>query len=268
MRSCRAVYLALAFVLSTLALVGSVGATSSNTDVTDLWWDPAESGWGMQLVNTGTLVFATIYVYGQDGKPTWLTGSLYRTGASPVKFEGDLVVTTGPYFGGAFNSANVTRRVAGRITFVLTGVNTGQLAYSVDGALVSKSVQRQPLMLDDYNGIYVVVTVATYTGCFNPQRNGTFGSAALLEVTQGGASMSVLWGYVDGTVCEHTGSYSQFGHMGRFDATYNCSTGESGTAVYSEMSNRVAIFNARLQGQSPGTGCHVSMLMTALTPEE
>jgi hypothetical protein len=267
MQSNHAVHFALAIALCALATIGGVGATSSNTDVTDLWWDPSQSGWGMQLVNTGTLVFATVYVYGQDGKPTWLTGSLYRTGASPPTFAGDLMVTTGPYFGGSFNPANVTRRLAGRMTFVLTGVSTGQLAYSVDGVLVDKSVQRQPLTLDDYSGFYVVSIIGTRTGCYDPQGNGLYGTAALVEVTHEGQSMHVLWGESDGTVCEQTGSYSQLGRMGRFDATYTCSSGDSGTAAYSEMNNRVAVFNARLQRYSARTGCRASTLITALSPE-
>ena len=66
----------LAFVLAAFSLVGNAGATSANTDLSDIWWNPAESGWGMQMVNTGTSVFATVYVYDQNRSPTWLTGEL------------------------------------------------------------------------------------------------------------------------------------------------------------------------------------------------
>jgi len=83
-----------------------------------------------------------------------------------------------------------------------------------------------------------------------------------------GQSMPALWGYVDGTVCTHTGKYSQLGRMGRFDATCTYTSGEAGTATYADMNNRVAVFDARLQMQSPRTGCRGSIPMTAPRPEE
>ncbi len=36
--------------------------TAVTTDVSDLWWNPSESGWGMQLVQEGNFVFATVFV--------------------------------------------------------------------------------------------------------------------------------------------------------------------------------------------------------------
>jgi hypothetical protein len=46
-------------------------ATSYSTDVSDLWWVPTESGWGMQLVQEGSTVYATLFVYGPTDQPTW-----------------------------------------------------------------------------------------------------------------------------------------------------------------------------------------------------
>ena len=45
-------------------------ATSFTTDQSDLWYIPAESGWGMQLVQRDGVIFATLYVYDINNKPT------------------------------------------------------------------------------------------------------------------------------------------------------------------------------------------------------
>jgi hypothetical protein len=44
---------------------------SSPADYSDLWWNSQESGWGMNIVQQGSIVFVTLFVYGPDGKPTW-----------------------------------------------------------------------------------------------------------------------------------------------------------------------------------------------------
>ena len=99
------------------------------------------------------------------------TGQLTRTGAAQITFAGPLYVTTGPYFGGPFNPGAVGARQVGTMTFVLTTVTSGQLRYSVDGVVVTKAVQRQPLTLDNYSGNYTATVTATTSGCINPADN-------------------------------------------------------------------------------------------------
>jgi hypothetical protein len=41
-------------------------ATAYSTDQSDLWWNPNESGWGMQVVQTGSVIFVTMFVYDQN----------------------------------------------------------------------------------------------------------------------------------------------------------------------------------------------------------
>ena len=95
---------------------GSVPATTATVNYNDLWWDPSESGWGVNVAQQGSTLFLTFFIYGTDSKPTWVTGQLSKTGYSmlgePI-FTGDIVVTTGPYYGGPFNESSVTRRRAG-----------------------------------------------------------------------------------------------------------------------------------------------------------
>src|SRR3954469_24052414 len=40
-----------------------------------LWWNPAESGWGLNTTHQGNILFATLFVYAGDGQPLWLVAS-------------------------------------------------------------------------------------------------------------------------------------------------------------------------------------------------
>ena len=115
----------------------------SDTDnYTDLWWNAAESGWGISLSHQGAKLFGVLYSYARDGHPEWYVMSSGDRQADG-SFEGALYRTTGPVFSaspwGPFLTSEVGRM---RITFASSG--QAQLVYSVDGTSVRKSIERQP----------------------------------------------------------------------------------------------------------------------------
>ncbi len=87
----RALFLAAAFVL------GSFAHAATTTDYSDLWWVPAESGWGIQLVQEELTIFATMFVYDSNGQSTWYTATLSYVAS--LTWSGALYATTGPWFG-------------------------------------------------------------------------------------------------------------------------------------------------------------------------
>jgi hypothetical protein len=228
------------------------------TDVTDLWWNPNESGWGMNLVQTGSFVFATVYIYGPDGKPTWVTGELQGTAATGIlTFSGPVYVTSGPYFGGPFDPALVSSRQAGTMTFKLSAESAGQLSYSVDGVVVNKEVQRQPLTRDNYDGTYESIEIVHVANCSSPGANGDHTSKHTVLITQNGSAMTITFGAlgIPGGTCTATGNYSQLGRMGQFVGQYICASGETGAYALSQMSNGYRQFSARVSKSSSNTGC-------------
>lgn len=48
--------------------------TINEVDLTGHWYDPANSGWGMTLVDQGDVFGAVIYAYDAAGQPTWVAG--------------------------------------------------------------------------------------------------------------------------------------------------------------------------------------------------
>ncbi|HEY3585288.1 MAG TPA: hypothetical protein VGL90_13045, partial [Casimicrobiaceae bacterium] len=67
MRAILRFFIALAFGMGITAAHASFGGDNNS----DLWWVPSESGWGVQFVQQGALIFATMFVYDANGKPTW-----------------------------------------------------------------------------------------------------------------------------------------------------------------------------------------------------
>ena len=245
----------IAFAVASFAMVGSAGATSANTDATDIWWNTVKAGNGYEMINTGTFLFVVGYVYGTDRQPFWISGELRKVDAFGNTFTGPLYVNTGPHFGGPYDPATVTQRQAGTMTFVMTANSAGLLSYTVDGVAANESLQRTPLTPDDYNGSFGTVSSSISTGCLNPSNNGNFFGLIAVNIVQDGTSMTQVWTYKDNTTCTYVGTYSQLGRMGRFVANYSCNTGEVGTAELSEMNNAPKMLMARLVRHSTNLGC-------------
>jgi hypothetical protein len=239
--------------------------TGASTDYTDLWWNPGQSGWGLQMIHTGTFLFVTIYVYGADGKPTWFGGGLSSNGGST--YSGKLYVTTRPHYGLAtFNPNSLVVREAGTMTFDAASPNTGLLTYSVDEVAVTKSISRQPLTLDTYDGPYAAVLTQAVSNCGDTSKNGSATYALGLQIFQSGNAMSIDIANPAGDSCTVTGTYTQAGRNGTLDGSYTCASGDSGAAVVSEMNNHVRQFNAKMRLTSSELGCIYDAAMTGLVP--
>lgn len=113
-------------------------------DYTDLWWDPGESGWGLNLTqHPSRMIFGVWYTYEHDGTRTWfvMTGGSWTSSST---FSGTLYSTTGPAYNGPFNKDLVVLRPVGNMTITFTDANNGSFAYSVDGVTGTKTITRQP----------------------------------------------------------------------------------------------------------------------------
>jgi hypothetical protein len=123
----------------------SFGSAPANwgVDRTDLWWNPAESGWGLTLAQHGNNVFGVWYTYGPSGHPLFvvLPGV---TMTSPDSFTGTLYTTTGPgYDAATFDPAQVRVTPVGSATVSFAG-DTGTFTASVQGVTQTKTITRQP----------------------------------------------------------------------------------------------------------------------------
>ena len=238
--------------------------TAFSTDVSDIWWNPSESGWGMQMVQESNFVFATLFIYGADSKPTWATAEM--TAVAGNVFSGPLYVTSGPWFGGPFDPNAVGVRQAGTMTFTAQAVGIGVVSYSIDGVQVTKQIQRETLVFEDYTGNYVVGIKFQASGCFNPSNDGVVATGMAVDISQTGANMSSIFYFPNGNACTYSGNYGQSGHMGALTGNFSCTSGEVGQMIIFEMTNRIGMISGRMAGSGTNTGCQYTGYFSGIDP--
>jgi hypothetical protein len=132
----------------TCELGGSAGASPNYGD---LWYrSEAESGWGVNIVHQGDILFATWFTYEAGGsaaspaKGMWLVMSNGGKTANNT-YSGALQRTTGPNAfsaSSAFDPNQVQRTTVGDATFTFSDANTGTFRYTVNGVTQTKPIQR------------------------------------------------------------------------------------------------------------------------------
>jgi hypothetical protein len=234
-------------------LASPAGATALTTDQSDLWWIPVESGWGMQLVQRGSVIFATLFVYGVSGAPTWYTATLDYT--SNLTWSGDLYANTGPYFGTVpFNPTKVVATKVGTMTWAAPTIDAGTVTYVVNGVAVTKDVVRQTLAVDDYSGTYLGAFHITTTACKDPASNGSADiPTATFTVTQSGESLQLTITAL--TTITISGTLVQGGQFGMVAGTYTSSSGFLGNASVSAMNVQLNSLAAAFSLNSTNLGC-------------
>lgn len=215
-----------------LAAAVALGAQASN--LAGLWFNASESGWGINLSQQGNTIFATMFVYGTNGRPTWyVTPNLAQ--ATATTFTGDMYETTGPWFGAAFNPANVTARVVGTMTVRSDFGVTGTVTYTADGISVVKSIVRQTWRTISLGGDYRVSFINV------PRSSGECSGVALSaldDIRIRDTGSITIYGSNSVPVCELAGQFGQVGEYRALDGTIACGASQSnfsGTAVITDF---------------------------------
>ena len=108
---------------------------------TSLWWNAAESGWGINVDHQGNILFATLFTYNPNGTPVWLvlpSGNKQADGS----YSGTLYRATGPVFNATPWTA-ITPQEVGTMRLTFPTVDTGVLTYTFNGVQVTKNITRQ-----------------------------------------------------------------------------------------------------------------------------
>jgi hypothetical protein len=245
------------FWIAALGLASPAFGTAFSTNNSDIYNATNESGWAIELVQQADVTFATIYTYDANMNPIFYSATLFvgGTGASGnVIWTGDLIVSTGPWFGGAFDESKVVRRKVGVMNYVPQGTTGGAVSFTVDGVVVTKQISRVTLRQDDYGGIYQGTYKIVASGCTNPSDNGTFFINAVFTVTQGTNALTVVTSEPDGNSCTFPGDYVQFGQFGDSLGSFTCTNGIKGSNQFFEMNVTPTDFRGRIAG-TDNFGC-------------
>lgn len=223
-----------------LLAASTTGATAGQ--YSDLWSDPQQPGWGVNVVQQLETAFVTLFVYGTDGKPTWYVASDARViayaepGAFPL-FRGTLYKTEGSWLGGPWQAGSSKVIPAGEVQLEVLAKDRMRVHYTADGVTGVKEVRRfsfqQPIELARY--------VAQYN--LRQARGGQpFGTLYLQAETMLHLDSETGQGLmrVDdqlGRRCDYSGPYQQTGKLIRFTGNFTCSSGDalSGTFEINDL---------------------------------
>jgi photosystem II stability/assembly factor-like uncharacterized protein len=126
------------------------GGDTPRDSYADLWWNGSESGWGIGINHQGNRIFATWYVYGDDGKPLWVVmpDSVLTTEFVGViagqSATGDIYTTRGPAAGTPFDPSKVLSTKVGSAKLLFRSLNDGTLEYTAFGRTETRAITRQP----------------------------------------------------------------------------------------------------------------------------
>src|SRR6185295_13125695 len=99
--------------LALVALLAFAAIRAEAREYTDVYFNPAEPGWGVFLVQSEATQFIAFFVYGPDGKPVWYTAQLSDNGTGG--YAGNLYAITGTYFASPWQG--FTAAAAGTASF-------------------------------------------------------------------------------------------------------------------------------------------------------
>jgi hypothetical protein len=239
-----------AFV-TVISLSLPAAASTFSIDYSDLWGggqpNPTEQGWGLNLIQQGDIIFATMFVYGADNTARWFSASAL-TSSNGTTWNGSLSRTTGPYYGAPWSNSGVTNVVVGSMTITFSNANAGSLSYTADGVTVNKQISRFTLRAPNLAGRYLGGAVAT---CTNGNQILIFDA---MNVTQSGASLTMVVDFFNNqgvaSRCTYTGSLTTTGRTGSISGNYSCTFGTTagnvGTFTVTNLESSINGFNGTL----------------------
>lgn len=245
---------AIRHLLATLAAAGSLHATAAPADYSDLWWNPQESGWGMNVVQQGDTAFVMLFVYDPDGRPAWYFASNATRFAEDASgnpaFRGMLHKAQGPWQGGPFDPSRVSVQIVGDI--VIEPREGGKLAvsYHAAGARVEKVVQRQtfgqPDLAANYHGSFRLRQSAPGGA---PYGTAEYAADVLLHLDGGTAFLRVS---EPSGRCDYRGQRTAAGRFATIAGRYDCADGETGTFEITDFETTQHAISGYLRLRSEG----------------
>ena len=243
-------------------------ATAGATDYTDIWYVPAESGWGANVVQSDNFLFVTFFIYGTDNKPTWYTAQLTLDASG--NYNGNLYATTGTYYASPWKPTDQTTAQVGTASFQPTSAYTAKLIYIVTtppalAGAITKSIQRQALTPITIGGSYIGAQSGAYSGCSSGSNNGIYSDYFTLQVSQS-TSGSVTFTFAYQTLnCTFAGILTQFGQLYTIPTTtYQCSDGLNTNASMTEIKATSLGLEGRFSAPNVGAGCREDATFSAV----
>lgn len=254
-----------ALLLTTLLAAAS---TVHAHALTDTWWTPDESGWGLTAMHENNQLNITLFVHDGEGRPHWYTAALTRYGSTQAgddEFSGVLYETRGSVPTAPWNPAAVQHRVVGRAEFRARPDGRAELDYSLDGVSVRKSLQRLQVQRDRMVGLHFGTLLPSYEGCPNDFvglkvfERGTLNidrcadGLCTIDPPPGSVSAPISLTFNDGArlICQIDAEFFRHGRSGDIKGSYQCDDGGSGAIEFSDIEYNSVGFTSRFSAEHP-----------------
>ena len=170
------------FIALLWLVAGQVHATHNYQD---WWWNPSQSGMGLNVGQQDATVFVAWFNYGDDTKASFLTMGGVLNGNT---LTGALYRGTGPAPGPNYNPAQVKQTAVGTATLTFNSNTDATLSYSYDNKSGSIALQRFSFANPNFDQTWTVIDTYTQTGCANPKMNESVTAAQLVRGQKGSGS--------------------------------------------------------------------------------
>lgn len=115
------------------------------TNFQDLWWRAggSEPGWGLNVTQQGSVIFATWFTYDDNGKGMWLVMP-DATQSDSMTYTGKLYRTRGPSFDSrTWDASSVVATEVGSATLQFSDASNATFTANVGGSTVVKPIARE-----------------------------------------------------------------------------------------------------------------------------
>jgi|GEM_PF-1303112 len=214
-------------IIGCVLLIGALALSTTAQAVPnyqDMWWQPTESGWGLNVLHQGGTISAVLFHYRADRKPVWYLLSNATAAPAGEIYTGTLFETTGSPLFGPFVPSSGTTRAVGTMTLRFDALNSAQVDYSIDGQTTSKAIERITFQALDVNGSYTGAQTAV-ASCTNPATQGNYVIPAQFTVTArrlGRVSLTTSLLNTGPVVCDYTGEFPQSGSVITGSGGFSC----------------------------------------------
>ena len=220
--------MALRFVKRAAAAMALASFSAHAGTYSDLWYDPRQAGWGLNVVQQAENAFITLFVYGPDRQPRWYFSSDARVsayaGIQPI-FRGTLYRAegaphTGPHFPGLVDPV-------GDIHLETLSRTRMRLYYRVDGVEYVKEVERQTFAEPPLTGNYLGQFVLRQSRPGGPMYGTSVYNGEVLLHLDGEAG-AIMLRVIDHLArrCEYRGPYQVSGKLVSASGTFTCDAGD------------------------------------------
>lgn len=219
----------------------SVPGSPGQVNQSDAWWVPAESGWGINVLQQGDALVLMFYVFDDDNLPVWFRGVTTRVAEND--YRGTVYLDRGTsYREVQFGPIPQPSQAVGEVRFQPTSLYDAVLTYTIGSTTAAKALSRLPFAAGDYAGGHAAVVTARINAC--GEKSGDLSGAVQSEAAlANGYAQLTLSG--SGTTCVINGPFQQRGKFGQIaGGTYSCSDGSAGEASVDGWDTQGGSFSA------------------------